>query len=96
MRSLALSATAVADLQAVSRYSRKTWGEAQRNGYMAALSAAIFSLRENPERGRIRPEIDAAVRSLRVQRHLVFYEYDDTELRILRVTHERMDLSKVL
>jgi toxin ParE1/3/4 len=86
-----LAPDVVADLAAIGRYSRRQWGAEQARAYSSEIAARIFKLRERPQLGHRRPDVDAQVRCLRSGRHLIFYDVSETTLTVLRVLHERQD-----
>lgn len=92
MRALRFTPQARADIAAVGRYSRKTWGAAKGREYSVALAERLMRLRTRPSVGRARPDIDPLVRGLRSNRHIVFYDVLPDTVVILRVLHERMDV----
>lgn len=93
MRGLRLTPEARADIAAVGRYSRKTWGAAKAREYSAALAERIMTLRARPSLGRRRLDIDPDVRALRSARHIVFYDVSPEAIVVLRVLHERMHVA---
>ncbi len=88
-----LTRPAVGDLAEIGRYTREQWGEEQSRRYRAAISARLKWLSRNPTLWRARPEIHDGIYTSHEQRHvIVFREYDDG-IEILRVLHERMDMT---
>ncbi|HWA91915.1 MAG TPA: type II toxin-antitoxin system RelE/ParE family toxin [Rhizomicrobium sp.] len=88
---LVLLATARGDLKSVARYSEKEWGRARKSQYMAALRARLVALLEHQKLGIARPDLGAGYRSLLVGSHVVFYRLAASEVRVVRVLHQRMD-----
>jgi len=58
------------------------------------ITAAFAMLTDNPNAGRLRPEISAAVRSFPVKRYLIFYVAEASGIKIIRVLHGRQDRSR--
>jgi len=74
-------------------YSFETWGEAQAERYTNALERGIENLVDAPEKGKNRGVLMSGYWSMRLEHHVVFYTFDDHELRVRRVLHEVMDPS---
>ncbi len=55
--------------------------------YLETLEAAIQQLAEFPEKGRLRPDLAAGVRSFPVRRHLILYEVNEDTIVVLAVPH---------
>lgn len=91
MRKLVKRPLAQQDIQKIWLYTYETWGEAQADKYLNELDMGIQTLAEHPERGVSREHIRAGYRSIHVYRHMVYYTFTDTLVRIIRVLHERMD-----
>lgn len=91
IRRLVLSRRAEADLRAIWLYSFTTWGEAQADRYLDELEVRLKACQAAPERGQRRDELRPGYWSLLVRRHVAFYTFDDTEVRIQRVLHGSMD-----
>jgi toxin ParE1/3/4 len=79
------------DLIGIWVYSFETWGEAQADRYLALLEDGIGRILHDPLTGRQRDALRRGFRSVRVERHVVFYTFTDEEVRIRRVLHEVMD-----
>jgi toxin ParE1/3/4 len=90
-RRLRLSGPAQRDLAEIAAYTRRTWGEIQACAYLAALRDQLRELRETPEIGRPRPDLDDGLRSFPVGQHIVFYRASCSHLDVVRIPHGRMD-----
>ncbi|MEZ4647510.1 MAG: type II toxin-antitoxin system RelE/ParE family toxin [Candidatus Eisenbacteria bacterium] len=90
-RQLVKDRQAEEDLIGVWTYTFETWGEARADSYFATLEAGIQRVLESPMLGRDRGELRLGYRSVRVEHHVVFYTFTDTEVRVRRVLHEAMD-----
>jgi toxin ParE1/3/4 len=82
------------DVQDLLIYTQEQWGIHQRRVYREALNEAFRSLRANPYLGKARPDLDASVRSLVVEQHLILYRVEDDAVRVLRVVHQRRDITR--
>jgi len=92
-----LSAKADADLGAIFDYTLELFGPQQAKDYLTGFSILFLRLVENPELGRIRPEIRAELRSIMQGSHVVFYRVlASGGLRIVRILHGSRDVNAYL
>ncbi len=88
-----LTNKAVEDLSKIWDYTYEVWSESQADKYYELLIDSFQQISKNPEIGKNYDEIDSAVLGLRVAKHIVFYRLTkSSEIEILRILHERMDL----
>jgi toxin ParE1/3/4 len=92
MPSFHLTAQAKEDLKSIGRYTQETWGQVQRNKYLAALDKSFHRLAETPELGRSCDEIREGYRKLHEGRHVIFYHSMADGIEIVRVLHGSMDI----
>lgn len=90
-RTLVHDRAAEHDLIEIWVYTHRTWGEAQAEKYLDALEAGVIKIAHDPRSGRARDAIREGYWSQAVEHHVVFYTFDDREVRIRRVLHESMD-----
>ena len=95
-RQLVTTTEAANDLVEIWVYSYEQWGRAQADSYLSQLEQTIKRLVDDPLLGTSRDQIRRGYRSIRIGRHVVFYTVSDTELRIQRVLHARMDVDRHL
>ncbi len=74
-------------------YSVKTWGSGQAAVYRSTLYRAIESVLEFPHLGVARSDIGPHYRSFRVQHHIIYYRVLDDIVHVMRILHERQDLT---
>jgi toxin ParE1/3/4 len=79
------------DLIEIWIYSHERWGEVQAERYFDELEKGIKQLGRNPELGQRCDQIREGYRSLRINRHIVYYIVTPPAIHIIRVLHERMD-----
>ena len=92
-----LTRTAKADLKSIGRYTQKTWGVNQRNTYLKEIDRAFHDISNNPNIGRNCDYIRPGYRKYKVGKYYIFYrEVSIQEVEIVRVLHERMDISRHL
>ncbi len=82
-----LTARAEADIRAILMHSRDVWGMDQAVAYHAALESRMAWLAENPDLGRLRPEVADDVRSFPEGKHTLFYRPENAGILILAVQH---------
>ena len=90
-RKLVHDKAAEADLIGIWVYSFENWGEVQAERYTDGLERGIDELLRDPESGKSRDALMPGYWSQRLQHHVVFYTFNDDELRVRRVLHEVMD-----
>jgi toxin ParE1/3/4 len=78
-------------VRTILRYSRQTWGEAQRDDYRRALDQAFETLAAYPLIGQAREDLRPGLRSLPVRQHVVFHRVGPQTVTVIRVLHVRMD-----
>ena len=95
-RELVKDKAAEADLIGIWVYSFETFSETQADRYLDALEHGIGELGEDPSRGDPRDELREGYWSKRLEHHVVFYTFNDAEVRVRRVLHEVMDVGRHL
>jgi len=97
MVTLVFAEEAIANILEIGRYTEETWGAKQRDIYLAKIFKGCESIRKSPGKGKLRRELDEGFRSLRVEKHVVFYYIvklrKKQEIRVAGILHERMDPS---
>ena len=101
-----ISGPARADLEHILATSFERWGETGRVKYAALLATAMRAIASDPEGSatRDRSELSRGMRSMHIRQargargvkdpvHVVFYRASDQLIEIVRVLHERVDLS---
>ena len=92
MPAFLLSEKALEDLKSIGRYTLKSWGREQRNIYLSKLDESFYLLAERPQLGSARDDIRNGYRVYHVRRHLIFYRQKPTEIEIIRIMHDSMDV----
>ncbi|XBQ17420.1 MAG: type II toxin-antitoxin system RelE/ParE family toxin [Oceanicaulis sp.] len=90
-REVEISQAAERDLEAIFRYTRERWGEAQAVSYIEALNEGFDGIAETPGLGRDRSEEIEGGRSRILARHVVFYTFTRERAVIIRVLHPAQD-----
>lgn len=70
------------------------WGEVRSQRHMDRIRDGILLLGKQPWAGRRRSEILPDLRSFVVLPHVVFYRVRGEQLEILRVLHQRQDITR--
>lgn len=96
MSAFRLTKKALGDLRSIARYTQKTWGREQRNKYLSKLDESIHILAVEPHLGRKCDEVRQGYRKFHVGRHLIFYRQVASQIEIIRILHERMDVESHL
>jgi len=80
-----------ADLKSIGRYTWGHWGIKQRDAYLAKIFKGFTKLVKSPLLAKPRDELFSGLRSIHIEKHVVYYYHSDREIRIIGVLHERMD-----
>jgi toxin ParE1/3/4 len=84
---------AVADLDAIWRYTARHWGAAQADAYVRAIVDACRAVARGERTGTDASDVRPGYRKPRNGRHLAFYRLtDEGSVEVVRILHERMDL----
>jgi len=84
---------AVEDLTDIWNYTADVWSERQ-DDYYEMLVASCRKIADNPELfGREYRKLGEGIYGFKVNRHIVFYRILSDEIEVVRILHERMDLS---
>lgn len=83
---------AIQDLEEIWLYTFTTWSPEQADRYHSLITKEIEFLTTRPESGKILDHLRKGYRSSKVKSHYIFYRYTSTELEIIRILHETMDI----
>jgi toxin ParE1/3/4 len=89
-----LSSKAAADLDGIYEYTILHFGLEQARVYLLGLHERFQMLAEQPTQGRTADELALGLRRFEYQSHMVFYIPKDNGIRIVRVLHQRMDVTR--
>lgn len=88
---------AVEDLSEIWRYTYETWSERQADKYYSLLIDCIEEIAKNPTRGKEYSSIELNIRGIKSGQHIIFYSRINlTEILVVRILHESMDLKTKL
>jgi toxin ParE1/3/4 len=101
-RIVSLAAAAQTDLDTIAAWTTENFGSAQAENYIEAILDTIDELTapKSPARSLARDEIAKGMRTLHMRkrgrrgRHLLLYSETAEEVKIQRVLHDNMELSR--
>ncbi len=85
---------AIADMDSIWDYSVEQWGVAQAQGYLGALNARMQGLLDFPLMGVAQHWLYPGLRRVGEGSHSIYYLPTDATVVIVRVLHERMDVTR--
>ena len=102
-RTLRVSRAAWHDIEDVRAFTLQRFGPKQLARYEALISDALATITEDPERGRLRNELAAGIRSRHISQpgrrasHIFFFRVaPDGAIEVVRFLHEAMDYQRHL
>jgi len=93
MHKLILKPEAISDLEKIYEYTFWNWGIVQAEKYQDELFIGMQSLLNHIELGKKYPHSNLEYRKLHINRHLIFYREEHGNIVIVRLLHDRMDVS---
>lgn len=95
-RRLRFHSSAQRDFTNLAVRSEREWGKQRTRRYLDEIERKIQSIVENPmlghDAGLPRPEL----RRITSGSDVIFYTFDDRQVEIVRIMHERMDFAALL
>jgi toxin ParE1/3/4 len=91
-----LSPLAKNDLFAIAEYTMQKWGNNQADIYLDKIDKALLKIQDNPNIGRVRSDISDRHRSFLMEKHLLVYTVEDTEIIISRILHHSRDIKSII
>lgn len=88
---LTISEHAITDIEDILIYSLQNHGETTASRYIASLDTKLKSLLNNPTSGQNFNWLKQDVRRLTYKQHNIYYMLKASEIKILRVLHQRQD-----
>lgn len=95
-RRLSFAPLADDDLYEIARYTTERWGDEQTRKYVETIHAELGRLIEFPMAGRSIARLHPPVRVLVIGNYVAAYRTTETEIRILRIVHERRVTERLL
>lgn len=89
-----LSRYAERDIQKILTYTIDTWGIRQFNKYRDLIKQSLHMLSTDPQTSisRKRDELFSGCRSYLFGKHIIFYRVRRSNVEIVRILHQRMDV----
>ena len=83
---------AIRDLEEIWLYTFETWSLEQADRYHTLLFEEIEFLSKKPKSGKNLDHVRVGYWSSKVKSHIIFYRILETEIEVVRILHERMDI----
>ena len=83
---------AIEDLEEIWLYTFQNWSLEQADRYHSLIYKEIEFLAGKPGTGKDFSHIRKGYRSARIRSHFIFYKYSSSEIEIIRILHESMDI----
>ncbi len=84
--------SAIEDLDEIWLYTLQTWSLEQADRYYGLIYKEINFLANTPGSGKDLNHIRKGYRASKVKSHFIFYKYSLSEIEIIRILHEHMDI----
>ena len=84
--------SAIGDLEEIWFYTFQTCSFEQANRYHGLIYKEIEFLAGEPASGKDLNQLRKGYRSAKVKSHIIFYKYSSTEIEIIRILHEHMEI----
>ena len=91
-----IRALAQADLESIWLYTYEQWGVEQADTYLNALIQRFKWLADNPTLGKARDDIKQGYLCFPEGMHLVFYVIKNSQVEIIGIPHQQMDIIEYL
>jgi toxin ParE1/3/4 len=91
-----LSPAAERDLEAIWIYTAQHWSVEQAHRYTDFLTAAFAELAQSPKMAPACDHIRPGYRRRSVEQHVIYFRITNYGIAVIRILHERMDVSRHL
>jgi len=81
------------DLLQIHRYLTNEGAGAAADKLLRRIMRLLEKIAELPDMGVARPELRRGLRSFSVGTHIIFYDYTDKAVRLVRVLHAAQDIT---
>lgn len=89
---IVLHLNAIQDLEEIWFYTFQKWSIEQADRYHSLIYREIEFLAGKPSSGKNIDYLRLGYRSSKIKSHLLFYKFSSTEIEIIRILHENMDI----
>ncbi len=96
MKALKLRPLAQTDLDEIWHYTAERWGPSQAETYVRKLQAACTGLCDGTMISQSATHVLQGCLKIAVASHVVYFREDDTEVVVIRILHQRMDVARHL
>lgn len=93
---LTFTHAALADLRSIRAYTLEAWGVEQEERYLNRIWAKLDSIRLDPVRYRLRPDLFPQCRVAAEGKHVILFRSGGASVEIVRVLHAAMDFKSRL
>jgi len=83
---------ALTDLEEIWLYTLETWSLEQADRYYELIIKEIEFISKKPKSGKDLHSLREGYYSTKVKSHFIFYRFTTTELEVIRILHESMDI----
>jgi len=83
---------ALSDLEEIWLYTFETWSLEQADRYYELIIKEIYFVSKKPKFGKNLNSLREGYYSTKVKSHFIFYKFSSTELEIIRILHESVDI----
>ena len=87
---------ALADIQEIWFYTYRKWSHEQAHRYSIELDGAIDVIARDPNKGKNIDYVKKGYWRYKIKHHYIFYKKLKSEIRVIRVLHEKMDIVRYL
>jgi toxin ParE1/3/4 len=94
MRDIIYRPGALADLDTIADYTKALWGDTQAAHYLHQIRAKVEALVAFPAIGSQVFGLPTAYRKIAAGHHRIIYRHTDSEVIVVRIIHEREDMSE--
>ena len=91
-----LSPAAERDLEAIWIYTAQHWGVEQAHRYTDSLMAVFAELAQSPKLAPACDHIRPGYRRRALEQHMIYFRITSYGIVVIRILHERMDVSRHL
>jgi toxin ParE1/3/4 len=91
-----LSPAAEHDLESIWLYTCQQWSLQQANQYIDMLTATFDKLADSPLIASVCDHIRSGYRHYNAGRHMIYFRVTPFGIAIIRILHDRMDVSRHL
>jgi toxin ParE1/3/4 len=81
------------DLLSIWRYGADEWSPTAADDHLRDIEGTCHMLQDVPELGKSRDDLARGARSIPVDPHIIFYRISVHAIEVLRVLHQREDIS---